>query len=139
MESLVQPAHLRAHILLWAEEEIKLGTPPAKSGSILKAILYRGELPSGEADSIVGTGPRQARRIVSALVERGVLESENPRAPLHLTSTPLVSDQFGIRASVSSLTDPQQQQTSPQHTQNGVDQLRREISAGSVSVRAKSR
>jgi Fic family protein len=85
MESLVQPAHLRARILLWAEEEIRLGTLPAKSGSILEAILYRGELPRGEADSIVSTGPRQARRIVSALVERGVLESENPRAPLHLT------------------------------------------------------
>jgi Fic family protein len=85
MESLVQPEHLRARILLWAEEEIRLGALPAKSGSILEALLYRGELPRGEADAIVGTGPRQARRIVSALVDRGVLESENPRSPLHLS------------------------------------------------------
>jgi hypothetical protein len=85
MEGLVQPDHLRTRILLWAEEETRLGNLPPKSGSILEAVLYRGELPRGEADTVVGTGPRQARRIVSALVERGVLESESPRAPLRLT------------------------------------------------------
>jgi len=85
MEGLVQPDHLRARILLWAEEEIRIRKLPPKSGSILEAVLYRGELPRGDADSVVGTGSRQARRIVSALVERGVLESESPRAPLRLT------------------------------------------------------
>ncbi len=85
MEGLVQPDHLRTRISLWAEEEIKLGTLPAKSGSILEAILYRGELPRGEVDTVVNTGARQARRIVSALVDRGVLESDNPRAPLRLS------------------------------------------------------
>lgn len=84
MESLVQPDRLRARILLWAEEEIRLNTLPPKSGSILEAILYRGELPRGDAASIAGTGDRQARRIVSALVERGVLVSEGLRAPLRL-------------------------------------------------------
>jgi len=85
MEGLAQPDRLRARILLWAEEEIRLGTLPPRSGSILEAVLYRGELPRGEADVIVGTGARQARRIASALVDRGVLVSESPRAPLRLT------------------------------------------------------
>ena len=85
MESLVQPNRLRARILLWAEEEARLGTLPPKSGNILEAVLYRGELPRGDVDGVVGTGERQARRIVSALVDRGVLESESPRAPLRLT------------------------------------------------------
>jgi hypothetical protein len=85
MEGLVQPDRLRTRILLWAEEETRLGHLPAKSGSILEAVLYRGELPRGDADAVVGTGERQARRIVSALVDRGVLESESPRAPLRLT------------------------------------------------------
>jgi Fic family protein len=85
MESLVQPDRLRARILLWAEEEIRLGHLPPKSGSILEAVLYRGELPRGDAEGIVGTGERQARRIVSALVEFGVLESDSARAPLRLT------------------------------------------------------
>jgi Fic family protein len=84
MESLVQPDRLRTRILLWAEEEIRLGQLPPKSGSILEAVLYRGELPRGEAAMLVGTGERQARRIVSALLEKEVLVSESPRAPLRL-------------------------------------------------------
>jgi hypothetical protein len=84
MESLVQPNRLRARILLWAEEEIRLGELPPKSGNILEAVLYRGELPRGDAGSVAGTGERQARRIVSALVDKGVLVSESPRAPLRL-------------------------------------------------------
>jgi Fic family protein len=84
MESLVQPDRLRARILLWAEEEIRLGFLPPKSGSILEAVLYRGELPRGDADTVVGTGERQARRIVSALLTKEVLVSESPRAPLRL-------------------------------------------------------
>ena len=85
MENLVQPHRLRTRILLWAEEEIRLGSLPRKSGSILEAVLYRGELPRGDATTVVGTGERQARRIVSALVDKGVLVSESPRAPLRLT------------------------------------------------------
>ena len=84
MESLVQPDRLRARILLWVEEEIRLGNLPPKSGNVLEAVLYRGELPRGDAASIVGTGDRQARRIVSALLERDVLTSESPRSPLRL-------------------------------------------------------
>jgi Fic family protein len=84
MENLFQPDQLRVRILLWAEEEIRLGRLPAKSGSILEAILYRGELPRGDADTLVGTGERQARRIVSALLAQGVLVSESPRAALRL-------------------------------------------------------
>jgi Fic family protein len=84
MEGLMQPDGLRTRILLWAEEEIRLGRLPAKSGDILQAILYRGELQRSDAESIVGTKERQARRIVAALVDRGVLESESSRAPLRL-------------------------------------------------------
>jgi Fic family protein len=85
METLVQPDRLRARILLWAEEEIRLGALPQKSGNILEAVLYRGELPRGDAAAVVGTTSRQARRIISSLFERGVLESESPYAPLRLT------------------------------------------------------
>ena len=84
MESLMQPDRLRIRILLWAEEEIRLNTLPPKAGSILEAVLYRGELPRADAAGVVGAGERHARRIVSALVERGVLASEGPRAPLRL-------------------------------------------------------
>ncbi len=84
MESLVQPDRLRTRILLWVEEEIRLNHLPPKSGTILEAVLYRGELPRADAPGIVGTGERQARRIVSALLDQGVLASESSRAPLRL-------------------------------------------------------
>lgn len=84
MESLVQPDRLRTRILLWAEEESRLGHLAPKSGSLLEALLYRGEIPRGDTDLILGTGERQARRIVSALLKEGVLISESPRAPLRL-------------------------------------------------------
>jgi Fic family protein len=84
MENLMQPDHLRSRILLWTEEEIRLNHLPPKSGSVLEAVLYRGELPRGDVAGVVGTGERHARRIVAALVERGVLVSESSRAPLRL-------------------------------------------------------
>jgi Fic family protein len=84
MEGLMKPDSLRARILLWTEEEIRLDRLPPKSGTILEALLYRGEVPRGDAANIMGTGDRQARRVVSTLIERGVLLSESSRAPLRL-------------------------------------------------------
>lgn len=84
MEGLMQPNLLHARIQLWADEEIRLGRLPQKSGNILEAVLYRGELPRAEAADLVGTGERQARRVVSALLEREVLTSASTRAPLRL-------------------------------------------------------
>lgn len=84
MEALVQPDRLRTRILMWTEEEIRLGALPPKSGNILEAVLYRGELPRGDAAALVVTDERQARRIVAALIDKGVLTSDSPRAPLRL-------------------------------------------------------
>ena len=84
METLVQPDRLRTRIVMWAEEEFRIGNLPPKSGSILEAILYRGELRRADAAAVVGTGDRQARRIVSALIEKGVLVSDSARAALRL-------------------------------------------------------
>ena len=61
-----------------------MGQLPLKSAGVLEAVLYRGELPRGEAGRAVGVSERQARRIVAALVGNGVLKSDGPRAPLRL-------------------------------------------------------
>jgi len=84
MEELVQPDRLRNRILLWVEEEIRADALPNKSGRILEAILYRGELPRGDVPQLLGASGRHARRTVAALTERGVVVSESTRAPLHL-------------------------------------------------------
>lgn len=85
MESLVQPDRLLARIRIWSEEEIRLGNLPARSGDLLQALVYRGELPRGEVAGVLGHSDRQGRRIVAALQEAGVLNSESSRAPLRLT------------------------------------------------------
>jgi hypothetical protein len=84
MEGLVQPDKLRERVRLWAEEEIRTDSLPPQAGIVLEAILYRGELPRGDVPGIVGTGERQARRIVSALQDAGVITSVSTRAPLRI-------------------------------------------------------
>lgn len=85
MEKLVQPGRLRDRILLWVEEEVRANSLPAKAGQVLEAVLFRGELPRGDVPALLGTSDRQARRVMSALLERGVLVSESTRASLFLT------------------------------------------------------
>ncbi len=84
MEGLMQPDRLRARILTWVEEEIRLEALPQKSGNVLEAVLYRGELPRADVAGVVNAGDRHARRIVSALGKHGVLTSDSPRSPLRL-------------------------------------------------------
>lgn len=85
MEGLVQPERLRDRILIWAEEEIRAGTLPPKSGIVLEAVLFRGELPRGDVAGLLGSTDRHARRITSALLERGVLASKSSRTALRLS------------------------------------------------------
>lgn len=84
MEELVQPDKLRARIKLWVEEQAAMGALPAKAGAILDAILYRGELPRGDAADVLNTSARTARRIVSALIDHGVVRAESSRSPLRI-------------------------------------------------------
>lgn len=85
MEQLVQPNRLRERILFWAQEAARLDELPSKAGQVLEAVLFRGELPRGDVPALLGTGERQARRVVGVLLERGVLVSRTPRAPLRLS------------------------------------------------------
>jgi Fic family protein len=84
MEGLMQPDRLRARLLVWAEEEARLGTLPQRAGQLLEAILYRGELPRGEVSTVLGIPERSARRVTSELLQQGVFESRSTRAPLRL-------------------------------------------------------
>lgn len=84
METLVQPERLRDRIAIWVEEEIRANALPPKTGAVLEAVLYRGELPRGDVARLLGTSERNARRVTSALLERDVLVSGSTRAPLRL-------------------------------------------------------
>ena len=77
----MQPDRLRARIQLWAEEEIRLGALPRRSGAILEAALYRGELPRGEAG--VNRGRERTHRAAHRLgphPSRGTAIGKFPRA-----------------------------------------------------------
>lgn len=82
MEELVQPDRLRQRIMLWAEEEVRRAALPPKSGQVLEAVLFRGKLPRADVARLLGVTDRHARRIASALLDRGVLVSQGPRDPL---------------------------------------------------------
>jgi len=84
MEGLMQPDRLRARLLVWAEEEARLGKLPQRAGQLLEAVLYRGELPRGEVSAVLGIPERSARRVTSELLQQGVFESRSTRAPLRL-------------------------------------------------------
>lgn len=51
----------------------------------LEAVLFRGELPRGDVAALLGMSDRGSRRVVSALLARGVLASESTRASLSIT------------------------------------------------------
>ena len=84
MAGLMRPDRLRDRILIWAEEEMRVGALPPKADTVLKAVLYQGQIERGEVESILGTSDRTARRVTSALLEAGALYSVSTRAPLKL-------------------------------------------------------
>lgn len=84
MERLMIPNRLLDRILLWTEEEIQAGELPPQSRIIMRDVLYRGEIPRGEVTRLLGSSPRHARRVTSALLKRGILVSRSTRAPLRL-------------------------------------------------------
>ena len=84
MERLMTPERLLNRILLWTEEEIRAGELPPQSVTVIRNILYRGEIPRGEIARLLGSSPRHARRVTSVLLKRGILVSRSTRAPLRL-------------------------------------------------------
>lgn len=84
MEDLAQPEGLRNRILRWTEEQVQLKLLPVRSGTVLEAVLYRGELPRSELSEALNTSIRQAQRIVADLMKADILVSESSRAPLRI-------------------------------------------------------
>lgn len=84
MEGIMQPDGLRVRVMLWAEEEKRLGKLPQQALPLLEALLHRGEVPRGDVAPMLGVVDRQARRIVSTLSDRDIIVSDSSRAPLRL-------------------------------------------------------
>lgn len=83
MSELMQPDRLRARVLTWAEEEVKLGSFSKAAILVLEAVLFRGELPRSDVQQLIGS-ERSASRITNQLNNFGVLTSSSSRAPWRL-------------------------------------------------------
>ena len=84
MEELMNPKDLQVRVMVWAKEQTAAKGLAPNSDKMLEALLYRGELPRGEAPGILNTSERSAQRAVTSLVTRGVIVSDSSRAPLRL-------------------------------------------------------
>ena len=84
MEGLMQPDRLRDRILIWAEEEMRAGSLPAKSDTVLRAVLMQGSLSRADVVSLLGLSECSARRVTASLLEIWALQSTSTRAPLQL-------------------------------------------------------
>jgi Fic family protein len=85
MESLMKPDRLRDRIMIWVEEEMRAGNLPAKSGTVLRAVLLQGSMTRADVVSLLNVNERTARRVTSALLDSGALTSKSTRAPLELS------------------------------------------------------
>jgi Fic family protein len=84
MEGLMQPRDLRARIMVWADDEIRLRRLHDKAKLILDHILFNGQLDRKDLKVTTGTDDRQARRIAQPLVQIGLIRSVSTRAPYYL-------------------------------------------------------
>jgi hypothetical protein len=76
MESLVQPDRLRTRILLWAEEEIRMGQLPARPGALSPRCLRRASLfPKARACRCVSP----SRRLWPSGGCRGCFQRKRPK------------------------------------------------------------
>jgi Fic family protein len=85
MRDLMQPDRLRARILTWAEEEVRLGSFPKAAVNIIEGALYRGELPRPDVAPLIQSSERTATRLTAQLSSFGVLSSSSSKAPWRLT------------------------------------------------------
>ena len=94
MQDLMKPKRLRDRISIWAEEEMRSGNLPAKSDWVLRAALMQGSITRAEVTSILGATQRTARRVTSALLEIGALQSKSTRAPLQIAFPARLADRW---------------------------------------------
>jgi Fic family protein len=84
MDSLLKIGQIDSRIDWYVETRAKDRRKPLHTASskLLRAVFMRGALPRGEAAGILNMSDRNARRIVSTLLQKGLLQSPTHRAPL---------------------------------------------------------
>lgn len=81
MSSLFELNRLTERLRVYAERETEFGEAGAR---LLEEAAIRGEFERGAATRITGRPERSARRILSDLIEVGILSSDTPKGPVSL-------------------------------------------------------
>jgi Fic family protein len=84
MDSLLQPAELLRRMKLYVDDEVAAGRLPNGSLKLLREAFLAGEFERGRAGEISSYQERRGRQILSLLLDKGLLVSQGPRAPVRL-------------------------------------------------------
>jgi Fic family protein len=94
MASVLEPARLLGRIEAWLEEEIRSGALHPKSWPLIREAFQMGSVDRGRVPTITGLGERQARNVLSKLIEHGILSSASHRAPVYLKSPSALAERW---------------------------------------------
>ncbi len=84
MASILEPSELLIRMEIYTEEEIRAGRLLKGTFSLLREALLAGSFERGKATSITGYQDRQARKILSSLIEKEMLVSDSPKGAVKL-------------------------------------------------------
>jgi Fic family protein len=84
MATLLETDALLTRMKIHVQEEEALKRLPRGSFSLLREAWLTGEFKRGEAAAITGYRERAARQVLTALLEKGYLVSDNERGPVRL-------------------------------------------------------
>jgi Fic family protein len=84
MEQLLEPAGLLERVRRYCVEQIERKNLPKGSYEVLREVIILGELPRARIVEVTGYKERQARSVVSRLIELELLKSDSQRSPLRL-------------------------------------------------------
>jgi Fic family protein len=104
MERLVEPTELIRRIEIWCEEEMRARRLPRGSWPLLKEAVIAGEFARGRAAELTGYETRQARTVLSTLIEQGYLVSESHRSAVRLGFPAKIIDRWFPRLYIAPAT-----------------------------------
>ncbi|MDD9983256.1 MAG: Fic family protein [Gammaproteobacteria bacterium] len=84
MASLLQPSELLRRMKLYVDDEVAAGRLPRGSLALLREAFLAGEVERGRAADLTGHRERRGRQVLSTLIDRRLLVSQGPRAPVRL-------------------------------------------------------
>lgn len=94
MASILNSEELLRRIKLYALDEEEAGNLPKGSFALLREVLLFGEVERGKAPQITGYKERTARKVVSVLLNKGLIVSDNSKGSLRIAFPIEVVERF---------------------------------------------